>query len=38
MSINALVYHDTNMDIQVHKNDIGYFIVLGLILFLPILF
>ena len=38
MSINALVYHDTNMDIQVHKNDIGYFIVVGLILFLPIPF
>lgn len=38
MGINTLVYHGTNMDIQVHQNDIGYFVVLGLILFLPIPF
>ncbi len=35
MSVNTLVYHDTNMDIQVYKNDIGYFVVLSLILFPP---
>lgn len=33
-----LVLYGTNMGIQVHRNDIGYFIVLGLILFLPIPF
>lgn len=38
MIINVLVLYGTNMDIQVHGNDIGYFVVWGLILFLPIPF
>lgn len=38
MIINVLVLCGTNMDIQIHKNDIGYFVVVRLILFLPIPF
>ena len=38
MIVNMLVLHGTNADIQVHKNDIGYFVVVSLILFLPIPF
>lgn len=38
MIINILVLYGTNMGIQVHRNDISYFIVLSLILFLPIPF
>ena len=38
MIINVLVLCGTNMDIQIHKNNIGYLVVLSLILFLPIPF
>lgn len=38
MIINVLVLYGTNMGFQIHKNDIGYFAVLNLILFFPIPF
>lgn len=38
MIANALSLHGTDMRFQVHRNDIGYFAVLSLILFLPIPF
>lgn len=30
MIINILVSHGTNMDIQIHRNDIGYLVVVYL--------
>lgn len=38
MITNTLVLHGTNMEIQMHQNNIGYFVVVNLILFLPIPF
>ncbi len=38
MIISILELYGTNVEFQVHRNDIGYFVVVSLILFLPIPF